>query len=292
MAAVAHRFRLEHEGQLLELSAWRGGGLRTRVELFVNGHKVGEASGVGRVLAHLPAAPRAAARLSPGTDAGSSDQTRNESSQPMVLVLSVLPGIVRRALLLVPRPDSTGPDADPDWSDEAQPDDEVMPASPKGVDVMAELVAAERHSFDPPPGSFAARLLIFQRNHPGLYASRHVVRAVGRIAAGLLGLLVFVRLLLQPALHWITERLPDIDLPAIPWPDIGLPAIPWPDIGLPAIPWPDIDLPDLAVPSWLGVIVGTAKFWLPVLTAIGVALAEIRRRRAVAARDGNRDAHR
>jgi hypothetical protein len=61
---------------------------------------------------------------------------------------------------------------------------------------------------------------------------------------------------------------------------------------LPSIPWPDIDLPDLAVPSWLRVILGTAKFWLPVLIAIGVAMAEIRRRRALAAREGNRDAHR
>jgi hypothetical protein len=40
------------------------------------------------------------------------------------------------------------------------------------------------------------------------------------------------------------------------------------------------------------VIIGTGKFWLPVLIAIGVAVAEIRRRRAAAARDGNRDAHR
>jgi hypothetical protein len=55
---------------------------------------------------------------------------------------------------------------------------------------LAGLVAAEGHPFDPPPGSFADRLLAFQRNHPRLYACRHVLRAVGRIAAGLLGLAV------------------------------------------------------------------------------------------------------
>ena len=60
--------------------------------------------------------------------------------------------------------------------------------------------------------------------------------AVGKVAAALLGLAVFVRLLLEPVLDWIRERLPDIDLPSIPWPDI-----PWPDI-----PMPDIDLPELA----------------------------------------------
>jgi hypothetical protein len=185
-------------------------------------------------------------------------------------------------VLLVPRLDSTDPDADPDEPDEAPPEDDVMPALPKGVAGLTGLAAAERHLFDPPPGSFAARLLVFQRNHPRLYASRHVVRAIGSVAAGLLGLALFVRLLLQPVLDWIADRLPDIDLPSIPWPDIDLPSI----------PCTDIDLPELAVPSWLRVILGTAKFWLPVLIAIGVAMAEIRRRRAAAGREGNRDAYR
>jgi hypothetical protein len=125
-------------------------------------------------------------------------------------------------------------------------------------------------------------MLIFQRNHPRLYASRHVVRAVGKVVAALLGVAAFIRLLLQPVLNWISDRLPQIDLPSIPWPDI-----PWPDI-----PLPDIDLPELALPPWLRVIIGTAKFWLPVLIAIGVAIAEVRRRRAKAAREGDSDAHR
>ena len=282
MAATADRFRLEHDGRLLELSARRDG-LRTRVKLFVDRHQVGEASGVGRVLAPFPVATPAVARsavVEPGAKA--LDETGNGSSPPTVLVLSVLPGTVSRALLLVPRLDSTHPDADPDEPDEAQSEDDVMPALPKGVAGLTGLAAAERHLFDPPPGSFAARLLVFQRNYPRLHASRHVVRAIGRVAAGLLGLAVFVRLLLQPVLDWIADRLPDIDLPSIPWPDIDLPSI----------PWPDIDLPELAVPSWLRVILGTAKFWLPVLVAIGVAMAEIRRRRAAAAREGDRDAHR
>ena len=180
----------------------------------------------------------------------------SESLRPTVLVLSVLPGSVSRALLLVPRPDS--PDIGP-----------------------ATLVAAERYTFAPPPGSFAARLLTFQRMHPRLYASRHVVVAVGKVAVALLCLGVLVRLLLQPVVDWIRDRMPQIDLPSIPWPDI-----PWPDI-----PLPDIDLPELALPPWLRMIMGTAKFWLPVLIAIGVAVAEVRRRQANAEREG-RDAHR
>jgi hypothetical protein len=282
VAAIADRFRLEHDGRLLELSARRDG-LRTRVKLFVDRHLVGETSGVGRVLAPFPVAtPTATRSAAVEPDARTSDKTGTESLPPTVLVLSVLPGTVSRALLLVPRLDSTDPAVDPDEPDEAQPDGKVMPTLPKGIAGLTGLAAAERHLFDPPPGSFAAQLLVFQRNYPRLYACRHIVRAIGGVAAGLLGLAVFVRLLLQPVLDQIADRLPDIDLPSIPWPDIDLPSI----------PWPDIDLPDLAVPSWLRVILGTAKFWLPVLIAIGVAMAEIRRRRALAAREGNRDAYR
>ena len=281
MTAATSRFRLQYDGQLLELSARRDG-LRTRVTLFVDGDQVGEASGIGRVLTPLPVATPATVGSTTEPNAGQSDEIGSEPPRPTVLVLSALPGTASRALLLVPREDSTDDDTDPAGSDGAQPEDDVPPGLPKGVAALAGLVAAERHPFAPPPGSFAARLLIFQRNHPRLYASRHIVLAVAKVVTALLGLAVLVRLLLQPVLDWITERLPAIDLPSIPWPDL-----PWPDF-----PWPDIDLPELAVPAWLRVIIGTAKFWLPVLIAIGVAVAETKRRRAAATREGDRDAHR
>ncbi|HEY9375815.1 MAG TPA: hypothetical protein VIQ02_01800 [Jiangellaceae bacterium] len=285
MLARSHRFWLDYEGQLLELSAQRDG-LRTQVALFVDGDQVGDASGFGRVLTPLPIGVPVAAGSTVEPDAGASDEMGSELPRPTVLVLSALPGTVSRALLLVPRSDSHDADADPDGSDNPQTGHGAALGLPKGAE-LAGLVTAERHPFSPPPGSFAARLLIFQRNHPRLYASRHVVLAVGKVTAALLGLGLLVRLLLQPVLDWIRDRLPEIDLPSIPWPDIPWPDIPWPDI-----PLPDIDLPDLAMPSWLRVIIGTAKFWLPVLIAIGVAVAETRRRRARAAREGDSDAHR
>jgi hypothetical protein len=277
---TAHRFRLEHDGQLLEVSARRDG-LRSRVALFVDGDQVGQAFGIGRVLIPVPIVVSAAAQATVEPDAAVSAEIGSEPPRPTVLVRSVLPGTVSQALLLIPRLDSTNTDADSDGSDRAQPD-EALPALRTGVAGLAGLIGAERHPFAPPPGSFAARLSVFERSHPRLYASRHVVLAVAKVAAALLGLAVLVRLLLRPVLDWITKRLPDIDLPSIPWPDI-----PWP-----SIPWPDIDLPELAVPAWLRVIIGTAKFWLPVLMAIGVAAAETRRRRAAAAREEDRDAYR
>jgi hypothetical protein len=250
------------------------------VALFIDGDQVGDASGLGRVLTPLPIGVQVTAGSTVNPDAGVSDAMGSEPPRPTVLVLSVLPGTVSRALLLVPRSESV--DADPDGSDNPQTDHEAALELPKGVAGPAGLVTAERHPFSPPPGSFAARLLIFQRNHPQLYASRHVVLAVGKVAAALLGLGLLIRLLLQPVLDWIKDRLPGINLPSIPWPDL-----PWPDI-----PLPDIDLPNLAMPSWLRVIISTAKFWLPVLIAIGVAVAETRRRRARAAPEGDGDAYR
>jgi hypothetical protein len=116
---------------------------------------------------------------------------------------------------------------------------------------------------------------VFRRDHPGLWASRHVVLAVAKVALAVLGVTAIIRLLLMPLVDRLLELLPDLDLPAIPWPDIDLPDI----------PWPDIDLPDLHAPGWLLVLVGTAKYWAPILGAIGLAVVEVRRRRRVAARE-------
>jgi hypothetical protein len=189
VTANSNRFRLEHNGQFLELSARRDG-LRTHVALFVDGDQVAEASGLGRIVTPLPVATSVAAASTVDPNAGPAE-IGSEPQRSTVLALSVLRGTVGQALLLVPGPDST--DAG-----------------------LGSLVSAERHPFVPPPGSFAARMLIFQRNHPRLYASRHVVLAVGKLVAALLGLAVFVRLLLLPVVHWIRDRLPQIDLPSNP----------------------------------------------------------------------------
>jgi hypothetical protein len=152
---------------------------------------------------------------------------------------------------------------------------------PKGVAGLAGLVAAKRHPFAPPTGSFAARLLVFQRNHPRLYASRHVVLAVAKVVTALLGLAVLVRLVAAGTGldHRAAARHRSAIHPLARHP-------------LARYPWPDVDLPELALPAWLRVIIGTAKFWLPVLIAIGVAVTETKRRRAAATREGDRDAHR
>jgi hypothetical protein len=85
----------------VELSAQRDG-LRTQVALFVDGDQVGDASGLGRVLTPLPVADPIAAGSTGKPDAGVSDAMVGEPPRPTVLVLSVLPGTVSRAL--PPRP--------------------------------------------------------------------------------------------------------------------------------------------------------------------------------------------
>jgi len=234
-------------GGVLDLAVRRSG-VRTRVTVLRNGAVVAEGAGLVRVL--LPLEPET------GT------------SGPTVLALAPFPGRVSRAILLIPRE----ADAADDTEDAADPTDKL----PAAVAKVAGLVGAQRVPFEPAPGTFAARALAFQRSHPRLWASRHVVLATGRVLAGLLGIALLLHLVVQRVLAWLAERLPAV----------GLPSIPWPDIDLPSIPWPDIDLPDVHAPGWLVAVLASAKFWVPILVATVLAVREARRR----TRDRSRDA--
>ncbi|RSN43746.1 hypothetical protein DMH08_37820, partial [Actinomadura sp. WAC 06369] len=133
--------------------------------------------------------------------------------------------------------------------------------------------------FAPPEGSRAARREALARAHPVLYASRHVVVAAGQVLLPLLGLGVLVRMLVE-LVPW-----PDVSLP-----DVSLPDVDPPDLPLPDVPWPDFDLPDISAPWWVQAVLTTAKFWGPLLVAVGVAAREVsRRRRQRAEEEAGRD---
>jgi hypothetical protein len=140
----------------------------------------------------------------------------------------------------------------------------VMPIWGGSV-IRAELVPADGGvpvRLEPEPGTRAARRARFEREHPRLYAYRHVVKGAGQVALAIIGLTFLLRL-----------------LPAIPWPDIDLPAIPLPSIDLPDIPWPQIDLPDIAVPGWIKAIAQSKQYWLPIVIGLFLANAELERRK-------------
>ncbi len=242
--------RLVWQGETLEVRTRRRG-LRTVAILLRDSAVVREESGLGRVLLPLAEPPGAT-----------------------VLVLAALPGVVARAVLLLPRPPADG----------AEPRDDV----PAGRRTVVDLATAERHPFDPAPGTLAARLQVLEERHPRLWAARHVVLAVGRVLVALLGLAVLLQALVRPLLEWLAGLLPRVDLPAIPWPDVDLPDI----------PWPDLELPDVSLPGWLLAVLATAEFWVPVLVAVVLAVREVRRKRRGAAAgrtpagDDGADAHR
>ena len=222
--------RLQWRGGTLEVRAGRAGP-RTTATLLLDDAQVAEGRGVGRVLLPLPAA---------------------EEPSAAVLVLAPLPGVVARTVLLVPRPREAG----------------AAPADDAGARVL-DLATAEGHPFDPEPGTLAARLRTVEERHPRLWASRHVVAAVVRVGAGLLGLLVLLQAVVRPVLRWLAGLVPDVDLPDLPLPDLDPPSI----------PWPDLDLPDLALLGWLAAVLATAEVWGPLLVGVCVAVAEVRRRR-------------
>lgn len=127
--------------------------------------------------------------------------------------------------------------------------------------------------FEPPPGTRAARLVQFQREHPALYATRHVALATLKVALPLLGLGGL-----------LTALLPQIDWSWVA--DIGAFVR---SLRLQSGEWiPDIDLPFLSRPEWISPIVksvvawvkplvGWAKWVLPIIIAILVAIEEVQR---------------
>ncbi|QIG45416.1 hypothetical protein G5V58_24065 [Nocardioides anomalus] len=118
----------------------------------------------------------------------------------------------------------------------------------------------------PAPGSRAAAYEHRVREHPTRYAA---LAGLGGVAK------VVVPILLSVLVLRFAVSLPWPDLPSIPWPD--LPSIPWPDI-----PWPDLpspDLPDWSLPGWLRWVLDHATYVWPVVLAVVLARAEVRRRR-------------
>ncbi|SEP04691.1 hypothetical protein [Trujillonella endophytica] len=236
--------RLRWHERLLEVRIARRG-VRTRVTLLVDSAPAAEVDGLG--LLRLPV------RLGDGRAA-------------VVVVVTPLPGVALRTVLLRPAADAPG-------DDDADPDPDADPAA---------LATAERHPFSPAPGTAAARVQAFEQRHPRLWATRHVVLGVGKALAALLGLAVLLQALVRPLLQWLAGLVPALDLPSIPWPDVDLPSI----------PWPDVDLPDLAPPGWVAAVLATAKFWVPVLVGVVLAVREARRRRRPPPGEDDPDAHR
>lgn len=129
---------------------------------------------------------------------------------------------------------------------------------------------------DAPPGTRAARLQEFGRAHPTLFALRHLAVQGGIVLVAVLGLGVLFSRLVEPVVRWVSERMPRVDLPDIPWPDIDVPDIPWPSIDLPGLPWP-------TPPAWL---IAVFEFvdeyeWIvkPLLLGLVLAVFELRRQR-------------
>lgn len=129
-------------------------------------------------------------------------------------------------------------------------------------DLAGAIIGAGGTDLVPEAGSPAAAHEQKLLAHP----HRYVATRVG-IAVALIGVPLLIGLL--------SRFLPDVDIPFpdIPWPDIPWPDIPWPD--LPSIPLPDL-------PDWIGLV------W-PVLLALVLARAEIRRRRRLEEERRDRD---
>lgn len=141
---------------------------------------------------------------------------------------------------------------------------------PAGGDAKAnarDLLGTDGLDLDPEPGSAAAVREERIRRHPRRYAAVAVTLAVAKLVLPLVVGLLAIRLAVS--IPW-----PDWNLPSVPLPSIDLPAIPWPDVDLPSIPFPDVQLP-----GWMKWLLDKAQFVWPVILALVLARAELRRRR-------------
>jgi hypothetical protein len=135
----------------------------------------------------------------------------------------------------------------------------------------AQKLGAE---FTAPAGTFAHRIQEWGNKYPDLYASRHVVTAIGQTILGIIGFsAIFFGLL--PSIPWPNVAL-DLPLPQVSFPRISLPI---PEIVLPAIPLPDVTLPHIVPPDWLEPLFSVLKYLTPIVIAIFIAVREARNRR-------------
>lgn len=136
------------------------------------------------------------------------------------------------------------------------------------VEAGDEEGTEHRVPLDPPPGTRAAKMAEFERSHPRLYASRHIAVAVGEVLLVVLGVGVLLRSLL-PRIDF--SWLPDVDMSWVP--DIDLSWIPDP------LGWFWGLLPDISMPGWWDTVMGSTRYWVPILIALGVAGREVDKRR-------------
>lgn len=137
----------------------------------------------------------------------------------------------------------------------------------EGTDLKA-LAGVGGVDLVPEPGSPAERYEERVRAHPTRYAVIAGVLGVGKVVGPILLALIAARVAIS--IPW-----PDWNLPSIPTPD--LPSIPWPD--LPSIPWPDLPNFSLSLPGWLTWLLDKVKYVWPIVLAIVLAQAEVKRRR-------------
>ena len=129
--------------------------------------------------------------------------------------------------------------------------------------------------FDPPAGSRGEKRRNSLESSPAKRALVPIAEGLGKggwaLAVLLLGPLV------GRFLDWLSQFLPDINMPDITLPQVDLPIPALPQVELPTldIPWPDMpDLPDM--PYWVAWLLQYSKIWIPVVFGIIFGIVALR----------------
>lgn len=126
--------------------------------------------------------------------------------------------------------------------------------------------------FDPPAGSRGERRREIMQSSPVKRTLIPMAEGLGKagwaIAVLVLGPLV------GKFLNWLSQFLPDWELPKFTLPHVDLPVPQLPQVTLPT---PDFDLPALPdLPEWVDVLMEYSKIWAPIVIGIILGLIALR----------------
>ena len=126
--------------------------------------------------------------------------------------------------------------------------------------------------FDPPAGSRGERRREMMQSSPVKRTAIPILEGVGK--AGWAIAVIVLGPLVGRIMSWLSQFLPDWDLPDITLPHVDLPV---PDLPQVTLPTPNLDLPHLPpLPEWVGIVMEYSKIWMPILVGIVVGVLALR----------------
>ena len=129
--------------------------------------------------------------------------------------------------------------------------------------------------FDPPAGSRGERRREMMQSSPVRRTAIPIIEGIGK--SGWAIAVIVLSPLIGRFLDWLSQFLPDWELPEFTLPHVDLPV---PELPRVTLPTPNIDLPNLPslppLPEWVQLMMEYTKIWVPIVVGIAVGIIALR----------------